>query len=84
MFARELGGQRLRNQRTAARRVAVNGDRNTNTRSAKRQAAVRRTISHSARQRIAIIRIIDAAGVMRAKIMHRVPQVLKPRDKRGL
>ena len=78
MFAGKLGGDWIVDTGTAAFRLAIDGDGNTNPRSANCNAAVGVSGGDRASEPGAIFRIVDAFGPVSAEVFHVVALLTQP------
>ncbi|PAV72685.1 hypothetical protein WR25_22132 [Diploscapter pachys] len=74
VVARERGGERFGDQRAAARRVAIDRDRDADPRSAQRHAQRRFAARDRIGQLVAVIGIVDARVGLRTQVNHLVTQ----------
>jgi hypothetical protein len=84
LCSRELGRKRFAHQGAAHGRVAVDGDGNADARAAQRNAALGFAGGHGAGQLVAIVGVVDAVGVVGAKVGHIMAQLAQPLDEIGL
>jgi hypothetical protein len=80
MFAGELRRQRIVDASTAASRLAVHGDRNPDAGAAHRDSPVRGSPGDGFGELTAELRIIDALGAVRSKVLDIVALLAQPSD----
>ena len=84
VLAGEGGGERLGHQRAAHRRVAVDRDRDTDARSAQRDAELGLAMRDRIGQDVAVVGIIDAGFIVGTKVEYLVAVLAQPGGKLAL